>query len=296
MRHEHGRERSKKSSTEMGNRDIWDEIELVGTGEHLDEEMFEFLSAYADGECSAKERRLVEAYLAENAGAREQLAELRMQSALASEQLLDPPEWLRASILASTVDRRRLRWPFAAGISAAAAAAALAIYVSVPLSESPERDDLLATNVVDEGGLDEPILSRPLVDTPATQKVPDAKPSERMTATPPRTERTAARAVRTAIPVADSQPTSTGGGSSVAMPAVSEEQPDPEVTYAVAEYHGASFEAKQPDVFDAEPTSPEPSKSQPTTSPALLPDAREKLRDKVKKMNEEKLEIEGSET
>ena len=72
------------------------------------------------------------------------------------------------------------------------------------------------------------------------------------------------------------------------------EEPDPEITYAVVEHRSGSFEAKQPDVFDSEPSSAEPARTGGTAAPAVLPDAREKLRDKVRKMNEEKLEIEGS--
>jgi len=91
------------------------------------------------------------------------------------------------------------------------------------------------------------------------------------------------------------QPEEPSGGTSVSPPAAAaSEEPDPEVTYAVADHGGGRFESRQPDVFDSEPSSAEPPKTASGT-PAVLPDAREKLRDKVRKMNEEKLEIEGTE-
>lgn len=280
----------------MGNRDIWDEIELVSKAEHLDEEMFEYLSAYADGECTAKERRLLEAYLAESAEARAQLAELRMQASMAADGFVDPPEWLRGAILAKTVDRPRLKWPFAAALTAATAgAAALAIYWTAPESIVQPRMDLLANvveqpefipRVVDEtedapGAQTAPPVLEANEETTATKRSIQQPPGAKFTVAARGLERT-----QDAEKPIDVQPV---------KPAAAEQEPDPQVTYAVAEYGGGRFEAKQPDVFDAEPPSAEPSRTGATASPTVLPDAREKLRDKVRKMNEEKLEIEGAE-
>ena len=274
----------------MGNRDIWDEIELAGTGEHLDEEMFEYLSAYADGECTAKERRLVEAYLTESPEAREQLADLRMQAAIASEGMSDPPDWLHTAIMSKTIDRPRLRWPFAAGITAAAAgAAALALYFAQPIESAESKADLIAANVVDEPMVSEPpsIVPdvRPTSPPAAGGQTSESTPVRMASRSLRRPERDIAQASRAVAeqPVASTQAPS--------PPVV--EEPDPEVTYAVVEHRSGSFESKQPDVFDSEPSA-EPARTGGTAAPAVLPDAREKLRDKVRKMNEEKLEIEGS--
>lgn len=281
----------------MGNRDIWDEIELVSKAEHLDEEMFEYLSAYADGECTAKERRLVEAYLAESAEARAQLAELRMQASMAADGFVDPPEWLRGAILAKTVDRPRLKWPFAAALTAATAgAAALAVYWTAPESIVQPKTDLLA-NVVEQPGFIPPVIDE-IEAAPATETAPPLlEPNDETTATKRSTQQpSGAKFTLAARDLAGTQnvekPVEVQPAKHAAAP---EQEPDPEVTYAVAEYGGGRFEAKQPDVFDAEPPSAEPSRTGATTSPTVLPDAREKLRDKVRKMNEEKLVIEGAE-
>ncbi|HWP31775.1 MAG TPA: zf-HC2 domain-containing protein [Fimbriimonadales bacterium] len=106
-------------------KDIWDELEKA-FDDHgsLDEEMFELLSAYLDGACSHKERRLVEAYLEEVPGAEKVLAELRSQSSLVrvSEE---PPSWLRESIFSKTTQRRNIP------VLALRASPAAAVIVSV---------------------------------------------------------------------------------------------------------------------------------------------------------------------
>ena len=275
-----------------GNKDIWDAIELAGSGEHLEEEMFEFISAYADGECTAKERRLVEAYLAENAGARELLADLRMQSAMLSEDLLNSPEWLRGSILSKTTDRRTFRWPFAAGIAATAAAAAAVAFVYSQQAGPDQSNDLVATNLPQPTVElpSEPILNEgPTVSTPKTVKQEQA-PVAQVTAK--LSDRSKPKFVQASNPapnteIVEEQP--------IVSPPVSAETevPDPDNTYAVVEYGSGRFESKQPDVFDGDVQAVENSK--PANSPAVLPDAREKLRDKVKKMNQEKLEIDDKE-
>jgi anti-sigma factor RsiW len=281
----------------MGNRDIWDEIELVSKAEHLDEEMFEYLSAYADGECSTKERRLVEAYLAENAEARAQLADLRMQAAIAAEGFVDPPEWLRGAILAKTVDRPRLKWPFAAAITAATVgAAAAAIFWTAPTNIEKSEAGLLA-NVVEKQPQFMPRVTDEVAKAPATSSEAPSLDSQNSTMgivtnrSKPRSSVAFTQATHEiGAPQGEAKPEGPQPSEHAVEP---EQEPDPEVTYAVAEYGGGRFEAKQPDVSDAEPLSEEPSKAGSSTPPAVLPDAREKLRDKVRKMNEEKLEIEG---
>jgi len=282
----------------MANRDIWDEIELVGKGEHLDEEMFEYLSAYADGECTAKERRLVEAYLAESAEARAQLADLRMQAAIASEGFVDPPIWLRGAILAKTVDRSRLKWPFAAALTTATAgAAALAAYWMMPTQPAEPEQELLANVVSERPAIEEPttIVGAEAAVSVASPKTESGDKSNTIVVKQDR--KVGANSMTLTARNLTPKETEPAGSTEVVQPPkpVSEE-PDPAVTYAVVEYGGGRFENKQPDVFDSEPVAAEPSRTGPAaSSSAVLPDAREKLRDKVRKMNQEKLEIEVNE-
>lgn len=276
----------------MGNRDIWDELELTGRGEHLDEEMFEFLSAYVDGECSAKERRLVEAYLTESSAASALLAELRTQAAFVSEESVEPPNWLTESILSKTVGKRKARWPFAAGLAATCAAAAIAAVATLPRGVDDSRRNDVFASAVNEG----PVFSAPAPDTnrigsaelPPLQ--PAAKAKSRVLDTPRRLAefRTVASPARTEstgvskVEVVESAPAPSG-------PPVIE----PDVTYAVVEYGSGRFQPKQPDMVDGSQSleqSP-PSGEKPT----VLPDARERLRDQVRKVNEKKLDIEDKE-
>jgi hypothetical protein len=272
----------------MGNRDIWDEIELAGKGEHLEEEMFEFLSAYADDECSPKERRLVEAYLAESAAAREVLADLRAQAAFTSEGTQDAPEWLRNAILSRTSRKPRLAWPFAAGIGATAAAAASFAFVLLSNEVEQPSSKFIAALVPQDLGLQPPDIETP-------KPKPNAKQPDAQTKSPERSER-----VVKAETLYVSTKSQAPGNKPLAVPEpskliVAEKVPDPEVTYAVAEYGGGKFEDKQPDVDQIQPSAAETNVQPRATSPTVLPDAREKLRDRVKKINEEKLEIDTKE-
>lgn len=85
-------------------KDIWDDIEMASQPDDLDTEMFELLSAYVDGECTAKEKRLVTAYLSSSSRAQDLLADLRAQAYLISETAL-PPVWLKEAILVGTVGK-----------------------------------------------------------------------------------------------------------------------------------------------------------------------------------------------
>ena len=282
----------------MGNKDIWDAIETAGSGEHLDEEMFEFISAYADGECSAKERRLVEAYLAENANGRELLADLRMQTSMLSEDLVDSPDWLRASILSKTTERRTLKWPFAAGIAAtAAAAAAVALIYGGPNVDTFDSNELVASNVKQQPTLEQPFQAPSVSESfsePVNEEPAQSVPTKAAVESPkPRTQPRTSNFI---------QASNTNVESEVEQPVIErpmtitpEEVKRDDNTYAVAEYGSGRFESKQPDVFETEIHASEVPKSTPAASPAVLPDAREKLRDRVKKINQEKLEIDDKE-
>jgi len=277
----------------MGNHDIWDELERAGTGERLSEEMFEFISAYADGECSAKERRLVEAYLSESDEARELLADLRSQAAMVGEGMADSPGWLRSSILGRTTERRVSRWPFAAGLAAASATAALLAVTYLP-SDSPVSvaKDVLAINEPPQPDIREVVPESVTPPLPNTETKPEqVRDTQAQTESvrPPRVNRNEGSFRTVAAPTKEVEVTSPP------PPVVAEETTDSErTTYAVVEYGSGRFQPKQPDPVDASATqSPETVK--PAPRPEVLPDAREKLRDKVRKLNEEKLEVGGKE-
>jgi hypothetical protein len=271
----------------MGNHDIWDEIERAGTGQHLSEEMFEYISAYADGECNAKERRLVEAYVAENAEARALLADLRSQSAMVGEDMVDSPDWLRTAILRKTVEKRAARWPFAAGLAAATAAAAIVAVTHLP-DDAPRVEDrgMFAQNDPQSPSV---ALAPETIPPPIANEPPTIEQIDKGAVEQP--------ATRTRIPERNSTPLRTVSAP-VNHPDPGEHDPveleektatDTE-TYAVVEYGSGRFQPKQPDPIDGSATQPsETAKAAPR--PEVLPDAREKLRDKVRKLNEEKLEV-----
>lgn len=117
------------------NKDIWDDIEAGLPAESLEDEMFELVSAYSDGECSPKERRLVEAYLGENEVGRTLLADLRMASGSIGYSSPQPPSWLNAAILQKTTRKQGFPWVGVALrylVPTAAAAAGLAFYFNQP--------------------------------------------------------------------------------------------------------------------------------------------------------------------
>ncbi len=89
----------------MNRQDIWDELEQNRPPLTLEEEMFELVSAYYDGECSLKEQKLVEAYLSENAHASHLLEDLRFLHTLWNQSEVTPPPTLREAILRSTTRR-----------------------------------------------------------------------------------------------------------------------------------------------------------------------------------------------
>ncbi|GEM_PF-7041084 len=126
--------------------DIWDELQISAPAESLDEEMFELLSAYLDGECSVKERRLVDAYLAGSPQAMGVLSDLRAQAALLSEQF-EPPAALKAEILSRTTGDRKPRTAWRWAVPAALAAAALfagVVRLNAPTSGQGRFSDLAA--------------------------------------------------------------------------------------------------------------------------------------------------------
>jgi hypothetical protein len=270
----------------MPNHDIWDELELVGRGEHLDEEMFEFLSAYVDGECSAKERRLVEAYLAESSAARELLADLRAQSAWASEEMQDPPAWLRGAILEKARPGAGFSWKPIAACSLAGAAAALAAFALMPHEQilpATGKERVVAT-----------LLPPPDVLAQHGQRKQERRPDT-------------AKANLTFVSrkvEPKSRIESSGGAKKVSLPEeivanagsmpqeiqAAKVDETPVTDYDVAEYGNGRLEAKQPDLVDSS-TGLQEFAGPKTPAPAVLPDAREKLRDKVRKMNQEKLEL-----
>ncbi len=130
-------------------RDIWDAIEAGSPPDRLEDEMFELISAYVDGEASPKERRLVEAYLAENRLGQEVISDIRMTASCLHPKLEETPNWLEANILLATSQKPKLPWispvfRFAAPI--AAAVVGLAFYIS-PSSSGPDLDSIVNRGV-----------------------------------------------------------------------------------------------------------------------------------------------------
>lgn len=157
--------------------DIWDELESASSPDSLEEEMFYLISAYADGECSPKERRLVEAYLAENPEAREMLSEIRAQAAMLGSVSAEPPTWLREAILSATTRRRTMLGSLGiqrlAGLAGCAAAIAFGV-VFWPRTPVPEVSQPDVVAVVETGSIDRlvsPSTVGPVVGS-VTEEVP----------------------------------------------------------------------------------------------------------------------------
>lgn len=277
----------------MQNNDIWDQIEQTGFGEHLDEEMFEYISAYCDGECAPKERRLVEAYLSENPQARALLADLRSQTALLTEGSQDPPAWLRESILNKTVKRTALKWPIWAGTAAAAAACTVGFLLFAKFP-APARSGALAANTGNPRKETQVLPARPpKVSKETAQELVDMKKNpgrESLKTSAPRVvqavyspgNKVEAEAEPSA---AAKQPPSAPKANKVVPPA------NVPAAYASVDY--AAVGRAQPAAPD-----PVPMASQQETQESMvaegrkeegpvMTDAREKLRSKLKKLNDE---------
>ena len=164
----------------MGNnKDIWDDIEAGLPAGGLEDEMFELVSAYSDGECSPKERRLVEAYLGQSEKGRSLIEDLRRTSASISQGNPEPPRWLRNAILEKTTQRKGNPW---AKLSLryltpiAAAVTGLALYLGQPVSVQQPKSPIanLALPKV-ESPKNKPFIVRELTvaaqePTPRTQR------------------------------------------------------------------------------------------------------------------------------
>ncbi len=253
--------------------------------------MFEFLSAYADGECTPKERRLVEAYLSENADGRAFLAELRSQSAFVAGDAVEPPDWLGEAILAKTSRKnRRFGWPVAAGFAASAAAAAFAIALFWPV-KPVLHPPLLAANEVS--------VRPPANKTIAWPKVASAPSVKKSVPVRQRVKKEQPEIIQVInmaegvdeapLPVKLSQMRSTPKPSN---PAVT-------VSYTGADYsQGQKAEPTAPDVVAMAAQTSDDHKEPTATAPiekraegAVLPDARERLRERLKKLNQERKDI-----
>lgn len=158
--------------------DIWDAIEDASLPQSLDEEMFELISAYADGECTNKEKRLVEAYLAENSTAREVLASMRIHSELMMDITEEPPAWLESTIFEKTTRKEpffnlswlRKAWIPVGSLSAAGILALMLVNPNSPIStehekyvlgaQKPEVTSSIANNIL-EGLPEETALNTP---------------------------------------------------------------------------------------------------------------------------------------
>jgi hypothetical protein len=271
----------------MAERDIWDQIEALAPGGDLGEEMFEFLSAYADGECTAKETKLVEAYLAQSPEARATLAEIRAAGKVIADDCGEPPRWLHESIASKTFQRRKtVLWPTAA--FGAAAACGLGFWL-MRLSVSPTS-------------VGAPLASMAPVPLPAAVQPSDGQVATHQPTTlgvraKPR-GRSGARVLLVSnepTPVAEevrsetkAPPITNAPGKHVAL------------TYALADYNTTLAKpASAPDTVSLvttveerpEETPKTASEASPKAEDPIMPDARERLREKLRKLNESKSDI-----
>jgi hypothetical protein len=263
--------------------DIWDEIELASPTETLDDEMFPLISAYADGECTPTERRLVEAYLAESAAGRGTLAALRAQAAALEEGKSDPPAWLRESILAKTVQAPRwtARFPRVGKVAALASAAAAAAAVTFYTLRAPLAEVAGGSVVADSARLGIDVSGSPFVLPPVDESGPPDDDVVRRTPSRGGDARIVP-AVHTPEIGLGSKTTAPRGGPAVA--AGNSDAPAPSATTVeyVAQNRGMP---EQPDVvaMTSESYADEP----PVAATVLAePDPREKLRERLKALNQ----------
>ncbi|MBA3725782.1 MAG: hypothetical protein H0W86_04850 [Armatimonadetes bacterium] len=274
----------------MSNNDIWDELESAGHGENLEEEMFEFLSAYIDGECTPKERRLVEAYLAESRAARNALDGLRGQAAFLASETPEPPAWLGVAILARTVGRRRFAWQAAGALATCSAAAALLFAVFNPTQVPSAKPDLplVATNLDPRSTVELPKLSFPAAQPPAKKVTVGAPRMNRRPEAPLAKKEPRTLAAQATKPLARGS----APNKPAAQPVSRQGSNKPPTTYAHIDY--GRNERPEPRQFDAIPgTDAEwsPVSTAPAGSPKVLPTATQKLRDRIRKLNEQNKDI-----
>ncbi|HET6643940.1 MAG TPA: hypothetical protein VFG65_00410 [Fimbriimonadales bacterium] len=267
----------------MKDKDIWDDLDSTRRGESLHEEMFEFISAYADGECAPNERRLVQAFLEENESARHLLAELRAQSSLVASDQTKAPAWMAEQILAKTSRNRSFGWPRIAALAASGAAAALIISVlnkgeaPGPLAVEP---DLIAQVV--------PPKMPALGDLPRITPAPNPRHAVETLSETRVEPRHASVPVTKLVRNSDK--------AAVRPPAGKKEAPvvipktDAAATYAYIDRTGS--DRAEPAQIDAvanagsrvQPVPATPSRQE--DQPKILPDAAERLREKVKELSE----------
>ena len=271
----------------MKDKDIWDDLDSTRRGESVREEMFEFISAYADGECAPNERRLVEAFLEESEAARQLLAELRAQASLVASDQTEAPAWIAERILAKTSRKPTLRWPKIAALTASGAAAALIISIlnkgeaPVPLVIKP---DLIAQNL--------PPKQPALGDLPRITPAPNPRQAAETLSESHAEPRHASVSVTKLIRSSD---------KAAKPPVGKKEAPiviaktDAATTYAYIDRTGSDrAEPTQIDAVANAGSRVPPIPATPTRQedqPKILPDAAERLREKVKELNESNNDI-----
>jgi len=298
-------------------KDIWDALENEGHGERLEEEMFAFLSAYADGENDARERRLVEAYLREEPDAERLLGFIRSTDAALAADTAEPPSGLREAIFARTT-RKPALWRGWVGRTAAAAGAAAALMAVVwsLRSDAPRSEIASLTAPPVSRGTEEPALEQPTVGSEAPtepiagDEVPISSARHEPAPRPGAGEIRQGREHQSEL--ADTRPPGGAGGRGVILASnptgnrvpptpASFERPTPTV-YSSEEPVTVRAEPKPIDPMAMEQPSPEDrrvaagggSSGGAKEKPPVLPDAREKLREALQKANEERDDLNDS--
>lgn len=298
-------------------KDIWDAIENEGHGERLEEEMFVFLSAFADGETDARERRLVEAYLREEPDAQRLLGFIRSTDAALAADTVDSPNGLAEAIFAKTARKPVLCAGSFGRLAAAFGAAAAVLTVAWVLrSEPPTAGDLASLPPAMTRGGAEATLPHPVsqegstlnpsgASQTVTQPVVSTKPGK-PAGTRERRHRLAADTHRQA----PSTSTNSGSGAMVMAsgsnsprmaPAPASFQPPTPTVYSGEEPVTVRAEPKPIDPMAMEQPSQEDRRTAGdrdgganAEKPQVLPDAREKLREALQKANEERDDLNDS--
>lgn len=300
-------------------KDIWDALENEGHGERLEEEMFAFLSAYADDETDARERRLVEAYLREEPNAERLLGFIRSTDAALAADTVEPPNGLLDVILAKTTRKPVFLRGVPGRVVAVSGAVAALLAVVWSLKPDAPRSQIAALEPAPVArAAEEAVLQQP-------QPVPNASAEERtpedlggIAAQPPpdpgtRTSGKAVRLIRQTQPNEQrpkgAVPGFTGSrtmmmasnptGSRLSPIPASFERPTPTV-YSSEEPITVRAEPKPIDPMAIEQPSQDDQRAsgnsgfKPKEKPPVLPDVRERLRETLQKANEERGDLNDS--
>jgi hypothetical protein len=298
-------------------KDIWDALENEGHGERLEEEMFVFLSAYADAETDARERRLVEAYLREEPDAERQLGFIRSTDAALAADTVEPPAGLREAIFARTTRKPALSWRWAGRMVVASGMAAVVLVVAWVLrSDTPTSSEVasLTPASVSRGSVETALPPPSPPENTAIAPHVGEEVREQPATTGSRKRMAPSEPSHGPAPASDgraSQGESGPGGGSMVLatnPTVGRTPPTPSsferpipTLYSGEEPVTVRAEPKPIDPMAMEQPSQEDRRSPgdggnsaKAEKPPVLPDAREKLREALQKANEERDDLSDS--